>query len=200
MTPALYKNAIQLFVHICIPGGTIELAPLCYLQQGLPILLIHTVCMYYVCTYIKFQVKNWFSFYIFHMSNYSFIIVSITFVCKIKKFMIKGNIQTKVFVEQTFFKNIGLLFLCADSIQIQQICLKSTQRSRIVFLLVQILRFQILAQSMMFIYSRSVSDIILTCQYDKRMFIYTGGVGWERINVTYVFALERAPSQHHQCI
>ena len=30
---------------------------------------------------------------------------------------------------------------------------------------------------------RSVLDINLTCCYDKRTFIYTGGVGWERINL-----------------
>ena len=40
---------------------------------------------------------------------------------------------------------------------------------------------------------RSVLDINLTCCYDKRTFIYTGGVGWERINLGLC-----APGQHHR--
>ena len=42
---------------------------------------------------------------------------------------------------------------------------------------------------------RSVLDINLTCCYDKHTFIYTGGVGWERINIGLC-----APSQHHRWI
>ena len=39
---------------------------------------------------------------------------------------------------------------------------------------------------------RSVLDI-KTCCYDKRTFIYTGGVGWERINLGLC-----APGQYHR--